>query len=749
MQLKKTFLALACGFSSALSAQINHYEAIIVEGQPWQYLVPSTEPAPDWRTVNFVNNPLWTTAPTGIGYGDNDDQTIIAQTASVYLRHEFNVVDTAAIEQLLLYMDYDDGYVAYLNGVEIARANLGTVGTPPAFTDLADASVEARFYQGQTPNAVVLPKANFTNILNQGANVLAVQVHNFTANSSDLTAIPYLLAAIDNNSNNYQPTPAWFSPPFVFDTTAFSTNLPLVVINTYNNANIVDDPKTISQMRIIYNGNNQRNRITDAPNAYNGTIGIETRGSSSQSFPKKPYGFETLDAAQNELSVSLLGMPAESDWILSANYSDKTFLNNVLSYKLFAEFGYYSPRTRFVEVVINNEYQGIYILMEKIKRDQNRVDIAKLTADDTSGVDLTGGYIVKIDKTTGSGGGQGWNSAFAPLVSTQIPSIFVQYAYPKPGDIVPQQENYVQQSFYEFENALANLPLGDTTVDNWRNYSSEPEFIDYLILNEVSKNVDGYRLSTFLYKDKDSRDPLWHISPPWDYDIAWGNADYCDAFITSGWAYNFGQVCPWDGFQVPFWWGQFEQDSLFVKALKCRYTHHRSANQSLDTTVLFNYFDQTALYLDEAQQRNFQRWPILGTYVWPNPQPVPADYAGEIEELKTWVRDRFVWLDAQLLDTSLRCAPVVVPVAVEVFDNAQTQLFPNPANNFINIQHSQPIDRVEIYNSLGQLLYNQKYANQSNFISIYNLSTYLPTAGLYSLRIYSNQQQHTVLFQKE
>lgn len=749
MQLKKTFLALACGFSAALTAQINHYEALIVEGQAWQYLVPTTEPAPDWRTINFTNNPTWTVAPTGIGYGDNDDQTIIAQTGSVYLRHEFNVVDTAAIEQLLLYMDYDDGYVAYLNGVEIARANLGTVGTPPAFSDLAATSVEARFYQGQTPNAVVLPKANFTNIINQGTNVLAVQVHNYVTNSSDLTAIPYLLAAIDDNSNNYQPTPAWFSPPFLFDTTAFSTNLPLVVINTYNNANIVDDPKTISQMRIIYNGSNQRNRVTDAPNAYNGTIGIETRGSSSQSFPKKPFGFETLDAAQNELSVSLLGMPAESDWILSANYSDKTFLNNVLSYKLFAEFGFYSPRTRFVEVVINGEYQGIYILMEKIKRDQNRVDIAKLTADDTSGVDLTGGYIVKIDKTTGSGGGQGWNSAFAPLVSTQIPSIFIQYSYPKVGDIVPQQENYVQQSFFEFENALATLPLGDTTVDNWRNYAAEAEFLDYLILNEVSKNVDGYRLSTFLYKDKDSRDPLWHISPPWDYDIAWGNADYCDAFVSSGWAYNFGQVCPWDGFQVPFWWGQFEQDSLFIKSLKCRYTHHRSPNQSLDTTVLFNYFDQTALYLDEAQQRNFQRWPILGTYVWPNPQPVPADYAGEIEELKTWVRDRFVWLDAQLLDTSLRCAPVVVPVAVEVFDNVQTELYPNPAHSFINVQHSQPIERVEIYNSLGQLLYSQKYPNPLNFISIYNLSTHLPTAGLYSLRLYSNNQQHTVLFRKE
>ncbi len=749
MQLQKIFLVLAFSISIISNAQINHYEALIIEGQNWQYLVPTTEPAPSWRTLAFNNNPVWTVAPTGVGYGDNDDQTTITTTPSVYLRHEFNVSDTAAIAELLLYMDFDDAYVAYLNGVEIARNNIGTIGTPPAFGDLAATSTEALFYQGQTPNAIVLPKAAFANILNQGANVLAIQVHNFVVNSSDLTAIPYLLAAINNNSNNYQPAPAWFSPPFVFDTTAFSSNLPLVVINTYNNANIVDDPKTIAQMRIIYNGINQRNSLNNPPNAYNGIIGIETRGSSSQGFPKKPYGFETLDAAQTELNVALLGMPAESDWVLSANYSDKTFLNNVLSYKLFAQFGYYSPRTRFVEVVVNGEYMGIYVLMEKIKRGQDRVNIARLTPTDTAGVDLTGGYIVKIDKTTGSGNGQGWNSAFAPLVSTQIPSIFVQYAYPKPADIVPQQENYVQQSFYNFENALANLPLGDTTVNNWRNYAAEAEFIDYLILNELSKNVDGYRLSTFLHKDKDSRDRLWHISPPWDYDIAWGNADYCDAQVDTGWAYNFGQVCGGDGFQVPFWWGQFERDSLFVKNLKCRYTGFRAANQFLDTTVLFNYFIQTALYLDEAQQRNFQQWPILGTYVWPNPQPVPADYAGEIEELKSWVRNRLVWLDAQLLDTTLRCAPLVNPIAVEIFDNAQTAIFPNPVQSILNVQQAQPIDKMEIFNNLGQLLYSQKYADAPYLISIYNLSTYLPTAGLYSIRIYTAQQQNTLLFRKE
>jgi CotH kinase protein/Secretion system C-terminal sorting domain len=752
MQKKQLLNFFTCLISCAAFAQIDHYETIISEGQNWQYLVPTAEPAAAWRNLTFGNNPTWTVAPTGIGYGDGDDQTVISQTSSVYLRHEFNISDTAAVKELLFYMDYDDAYVAYLNGTEISRANIGNVGTAPIFTDLATNSLEALFYQGQTPAALRLDKADFYQILNQGNNVLAVQVHNFITTSSDLTAIPILIAGIGNNSNNYQPLPNWFvGPPFAFDTSSFSSNLPLIIINTANNNPIVDAPKTFSQMRIIHNGQGQRNNYTDLPNAYSGSIGIEFRGSSSQSFPKKPYGFETWNGSQTPISVSLLGMPAESDWILAAHYSDKTLFNNVLSYKLFSEFGYYAPRTRFVELVVNGDYQGVYVLMEKIKRDNNRVDIAKLTLADTAGLELTGGYIVKIDKTTGSGGGLGWNSAFAPLVSTQIPSIFVQYAYPNAANILPQQDNYVQQSFYDFENSLANLPLGDTTVDNWRNYAEENTFIYYLILNELSKNVDGYRLSTFLHKDRDDRNPLWKISPPWDYDIAWGNADYCNASDTSGWAYDFGDQCPGDGFQVPFWWGQFEQDSLFVKNLKCKYTYLRAANNPLNTNVLFDYLDETALYLDEAQTRNFNRWPILGTYVWPNPQPVPADYAGEIIELKTWISRRTNWLDMQLLDTSLRCAvdTVATSVLLEEFDKNDVQIFPNPAQNILNIYSPAPIEQIEIYNIMGQIVYNQQVSNQMLQITIYNLNALLPNAGLYSIRIMSQNKQKTLLFFKE
>ncbi len=138
----------------------------------------------------------------------------------------------------------------------------------------------------------------------------------------------------------------------------------------------------------------------DPGNIYTGKVGIEIRGRYSANLPQKPYGFETRDEAGNNLNVPILGMPEENDWILTANYNDKAFLRNFLAFELFRKMGHYAPRTVYCEVVLNDAYQGIYLLGEKIKRDKNRVDIAKLNPDENSGDDLTGGYIFVNDYYT-------------------------------------------------------------------------------------------------------------------------------------------------------------------------------------------------------------------------------------------------------------------------------------------------------------------------------------------------------------
>lgn len=419
--------------------------------------------------------------------------------------------------------------------------------------------------------------------------------------------------------------------PFPF----FSSDLPIVKINTGGQV-IPNEPKINANIQIIDNGPGQRNFVNQNTFAFDGDIGIELRGFSSQGFPKKSYAVEIRDSSGNDKNVSLLGLPETSDYALMANFTDKTLMRNALAYEIFRQLGHYATRTRFCELMLDNSYQGVYILTEKIKHGKDQVDVAKLTETDTTGAALTGGYIVRIDWNTSPG----WNSQFSQPNSPNVYTYF-QHEYPKPDRILPVQSDYIHSYVDSFEVALHGDDFQDTTA-GWRHYGDELSFIDYLILNELSKNVDGYRLSTYFHKNRDDKGGKINMGPPWDYDLAFYNADYCDAFLTSGWAYNINYVCNDAG--TPFWWEKLASDTLFAQNLACRWQYLRNGN-SLSNAHLFGIIDSMASVLSEAQARNFQFWQILGVYVWPNPGALPATYEGEIAKLKTWLAQRLQWLD--------------------------------------------------------------------------------------------------------
>ncbi len=335
--------------------------------------------------------------------------------------------------------------------------------------------------------------------------------------------------------------------------------------------------------------------------------------------------------------VSIFGMPVEHDWILTASYVDKSLCRDVLTYQLSREMGYYAVRTNYVEVVINGQYQGIYILSESIKRDNGRVDIANLHPNEITPPDITGGYIFKLDKITGSGGG-GWTSSYPPMENSNGQTVYFMYDYPTSDSIVPAQEAYLQAYVDSFENALAGPNFRDA-INGYSRFIGKGSWLDYFFINELSKNIDAYRISTFLYKDKNK---TLKAGPVWDYDIAWGNANHCDADDTTGWAYQF--PCFGDGFQVPFWWQRLLQDTNYTNELKCRWSNYRQ--NVLSEQHIYSVIDSVAALLNESQARNFTTWPILGTYIWPNPSPQPTTYTGEIQNLKNWVHTRLLWLDA-------------------------------------------------------------------------------------------------------
>lgn len=416
-------------------------------------------------------------------------------------------------------------------------------------------------------------------------------------------------------------------------------DLPLLVIDT-DDQQIPDGEKISGTMGIV-NNVGELNHPNDPFNGYEGYIGIELRGNSSQNLsPKKSYDVELRDFEGADLAADILGMPAEADWILSANYFDKSFLNNALTFQLARQMGRYAPRTRHVEVVINGTYLGVYVLMERIKQGPGRVDIARLRPEDIAGDELTGGYIVSVDRN--ESGPDGFNSDF-PSENGQ--DIFLRYRYPKADDIMAEQSTYIRAYIDSFETALDGSQFSDP-LTGYRAFADASSFIDLLLLNEISRNVDGYRLSSYLYKDKNSNGGLLNAGPAWDYDIAWGNADYCAGSDIEGWSYDFGDVCGDDGAQVPFWWSRMLDDPQFVEELRCRWNELRAT--VLSPPNIDQFCDSVALLLATAQERNFTVWPILGTYVWPNPSPFPSTYAGEVDELKDWAAARWSWMDANL-----------------------------------------------------------------------------------------------------
>ena len=408
--------------------------------------------------------------------------------------------------------------------------------------------------------------------------------------------------------------------------------LPYIEIDTYS-VPIVDEPK-IKGFLEIYQGEEKLEEHN---------IGIEIRGSSSQFFDKKSYGFETWDETGEDLDVSFAGYPEEEDWILYGPFSDKSLIRNVLIYNLSNEIGQYATKTKFYNLEINKQFLGVYVLMEKIKRDKNRVNISKNKPED-----ISGGYIIKIDKPTGDGDSFNSDIAFmSEYTSAGIKGInknpVFLYEYPKNEDISSDQKEYIQNYIQDFENALASENF-QSEEDGYKQFINTDTFIDFFLLNEISRNVDGYRISTFMNKDKGGK---LNMGPIWDFNIAFGNANYCEAELTSGWAMDFNKICPQDGMHVPFWWKRLLEDPDYVLALKQRWSLLRS-NQ-FSNEFIITIIDDLKLELEksDASTRNFGKWLILGKYIWPN-NFIGNKYSEEIDYLKQWIEKRLSWMDNEI-----------------------------------------------------------------------------------------------------
>jgi len=468
------------------------------------------------------------------------------------------------------------------------------------------------------------------------------------------------------------------------------TPLPIIIIDT-NGQNIVDEPKINADMGIIYNGWNETNKSTDPYNNYNGKIGIEIRGNTSQTYPKKSYAVETRTPSGENLNVSLLGMPSENDWVLYGPYSDKTLIRNAIAYKLSRMLGHYAPRTKFCELIINDNYRGLYLLIEKIKRDDNRVNISKLKDTDISGNELTGGYIFKIDSRTGSEI-DGWRSPYPRRDGLSGEGLYYQYHYPKKSDIMPEQELYIKNYVTNFENVMnANYKYDETL--GYYNYLDMDEAVDYFIVNEACKNFDFGFASFFLYKNKDSNSKMLHFGPVWDFNVSMGNAQGEEFRSPQGWIADLTHN-PWGTpLGRPFWFKFIWQDTNFLNLFNYRLRSVRS--NYLSKTCINSTINNMVNEISDAVDRNFTRWPILNTTI---DHEALGTYDNEIDYLKNWWYDHLNWIDS-------------IVGTLDLFNESSINFYslkqnkPNPFNSGTNIEYSIYKDghvNINIYDLYGK-----------------------------------------------
>ena len=398
--------------------------------------------------------------------------------------------------------------------------------------------------------------------------------------------------------------------------TLTSTNLPLVLI--YCGEAINAQAKVQATMKIIYHQDGELNSPTDTPTDYDGRVGIKLRGNSSLSFAQKKYTIETQDADGNDLKTPLLGMPAESDWVLLAPYNDISLLRDVFAFQLWTDMGHWAPRTRLCEVLVNDEYQGVYVLSEKIKRDKERVDKSKVKG---------------VPESQGGGfGGWPWGGG------GQSTAVTWTIYHPKKEKLQPQQKAYIQDFVDRMEQSFQAQNWKDP-VEGYARYVDVPSFVDYFIHTELSLNADGFKRSAYFYKDKDAADGTeakMVAGPVWDYNLAYGDCNFCNANNVRAWVYEGCTTNP-----TPAFWKRLTTDPAFMQQVRERYAQLR--HTLLSQERINSFFDTHAELLSEAKDRHYQKYSDL---LVDNSQQQQGG-GGGWPSVKEWFQKRLAFLDSQ------------------------------------------------------------------------------------------------------
>ena len=382
------------------------------------------------------------------------------------------------------------------------------------------------------------------------------------------------------------------------------TNLPLVSIHTEENVEPYDKEHQIpSQLTII--SDNGTHILSES--------GLtRERGNASRGFPKKPYRIK-FDVKQNVLDA-----PAKAKkWTLINNYGDKTLMRNLLAFHLsqLVEM-LYTPYGRAVDVMLNGEYKGCYQLCDQIQVHSKRVNITEMTTEDNSVNALTGGYLIEVDAYADQE--QSW---FSSAKGTRV-----TIKSPDEETITWQQKNYIQNFYNKMEQ-------------DWRTYLDSDTYLRHFLVGEMSGNTDTY-WSVYLYKER-GIDKLY-AGPVWDFDLAFENDNRTYPINNHAqWVFQYGSV---EGYMRVLTNNILNDQTAKAQLMDI---WDEARHNGLNEESLLAFVDNLSNELDESQQLNFTRWPIMNEYVHQNPR-IWGSYAAEVNNVKNYIKNRIVWMDKKL-----------------------------------------------------------------------------------------------------
>ena len=393
------------------------------------------------------------------------------------------------------------------------------------------------------------------------------------------------------------------------------TGLPVVQIWTDGLAPVLDRENYVDACMRITDGDKEKY----GTGLYHGTLKIRGRGNSTWNMPKKGYRLKLSDAAK------VLDMPAHKDWVLLANYADKTLMRNAVGFELSRILGFpWTPRMRFAEFYLNNEFLGNYQIGEKIEVAPTRVAITPMSPSDVNVPAVEGGYLLEVDYTD--------RIDPVDVYFTTSPGRYnFVLKEPKEDDVQPAQMAYISDYVQRLENSIfAGDFQPETGVPSRLDVDS---MVNYYIVQEVLKNKDG-AMGSSVYMTKD-RGGKVTMGPLWDFDISAGNIDfYPSAQGPEGWYLR----------NTTAWFDALMRTPDFKRRVVKRWNEVYK-----DVKDIKKYVGDTEKMLKKSQEANFERWPILDTYVWPN-QVVTGKYKDEVKWLEDWLKDRIKWIDKHIDD---------------------------------------------------------------------------------------------------